>query len=74
MKDKKYFSINLYKTLQESKMNYERFAFLIGVSTRTVYEYLSSKKYPSLETIIKIANVLDKSIDELLSKEDKKNK
>lgn len=71
MRDKKYFSVNLYNFIKKAEISNERFAFLIGVSPRTVYDYLSGKKYPSIETLIVIADFFDVSLDKLFYYHDK---
>ena len=65
MRHKNSFSLNLYNLLKDKQISYEEFAFLINVSTRTVYNYLSGIKFPKIETLIRIADVLKISLDRL---------
>ena len=65
VRHKNHFSFNLYKILKDKQISHERFAFLIGVSPRTVYDYLSGIKFPRVETLLNIANLLKVSLDSL---------
>ena len=44
----------------------EAFANEIGVSSRLIYDYEDSFKFPSLDTLIKISLVLEVTIDSIL--------
>ena len=65
MRHKKFFPVNLYNLLKDKQISHERFAFLIDISPRTVYDYLSGVKFPRIETLIKIADFLNVTLDSL---------
>ena len=69
MKDKSNLPINLLLAVEKSKFTKEEFASLIDISVRTLYHYFSGTKFPNLNTLIKISNTLNISIDSLLEKE-----
>ena len=56
-------ALNLNKLRNEAGYTVEDFAWEIGVSSRVVYDYESGKKKPSLETAVKIAIVLNITMD-----------
>lgn len=56
-------ALNLYKFRKEAGFTIENLAWEIGVSSRVVYDYESGKKKPSLETAVKIATVLNITMD-----------
>ena len=64
--DTRNFGPNLRKARLEKGITYEAFAEMVGVSTRLVYDYEDGFKTPRLETICRIAMVLEVSLDSLL--------
>ena len=61
-----YFGENLKRIRTERKLSREEFAYRIGVSSRIIYDYEEGFKTPKLETAIKIAIVLEESLDSML--------
>lgn len=64
--DTKNFGPNLRRIRLERGITYEAFAEMVDVSTRLVYDYEDGFKTPRLETICRIAMVLEVSLDSLL--------
>lgn len=56
--------------LKQSKFTYEKFASLVGINLRTLYKYVEGTCFPSIEIIIKMADVLEISIDKFFVKKD----
>lgn len=67
--------MNLGKRLielrKENKMSQEEFAEIFNVTRQTISNYENSKSYPDIETLIKISDYFNVSLDILL-KDDKK--
>lgn len=61
-----YFSKRLKKLRGEAKLTQKELADRIGVSRATVAGYETKGKEPSYETLLKIARVLDCSVDYLM--------
>ena len=61
-----YFGENLKRIRIERKLSREEFAYRIGVSSRIIYDYEEGFKTPKLETAIRIAIVLEESLDSML--------
>ena len=64
--DIKNFGDNLRRIRIEKGFTIEEFAFEIDKSVRLIYDYENGLKFPKLETIIIIANVLEISLDSIL--------
>lgn len=64
--DIKNFGDNLRRIRIEKGLTIEEFAFKIDKSSRLIYDYENGLKFPKLETIIIIANVLEISLDSIL--------
>lgn len=60
---------NIQKIRKEAHMSQEDFADMFHVSRQTISNWENSKSYPDLETIVKISDSFDISLDILL-KED----
>ena len=60
------FGENLRKFRIEKGLTIEGLAEEIGKSSRLIYDYENGFKFPRLETLIEIANVLETSIDSIL--------
>ena len=60
------FSKNLRNIRLERGLTIEELAFLIDKSSRLIYDYENDLKFPSLDSIIAIAEVLGVSIDSIL--------
>ncbi len=60
------FGENLRRIRIEKGFTIEAFAAEIDKSTRLIYDYENSLKFPKLETIIIIATVLGVSVDSML--------
>lgn len=60
---------NIQKIRKEAHMSQEDFAEMFSVSRQTISNWENSKSYPDLETIVKISDSFDISLDVLL-KED----
>ena len=60
------FGDNLRRIRIEKGLTIEEFAFRIDKSSRLIYDYENGLKFPKLETIIIIANVLEISLDSIL--------
>ena len=58
---------NIRRFRAQKGLTIEAFASLIERSTRIIYDYEDGFKCPTLETLVRIANVLDVSIDSILS-------
>ena len=65
---KKNFGPNIKKLLEEKGITKEEFSYMIGVSTRIIYDYIDGFKTPGLENAIKIATALDVTLDSILRK------
>ena len=61
-----YFGDNLKRVRIMRKLSREEFADRIGVSSRIIYDYEEGFKTPKLETAIKIAIVLEVTLDSIL--------
>lgn len=62
------FGLNLYWLMEEKGYTREGLAKEIGVTPRMIYSYLSNQKWPTVATLVAIANVLDVSLDDILRK------
>jgi len=60
------FANNLRKLRKERGLTIEEFAFQIDKSPRLIYDYESDLKFPSLDTLIEIAEFLGVEIDSIL--------
>jgi len=60
------FSPNLKRFRLENELTHERFAELLGVSSRVVYDWEDGFKYPRFQRAVEIANVLKVSLDSIL--------
>lgn len=59
-------SKGIYLSRRKAKMNKKEFAKLLGISPETLTAYENGKSQPHIETIIKISNMIDCSIDEVM--------
>ena len=64
--DEKNFGINLYRIRNEKGLTIEDLADKIGKTPRLISYYESNQKFPGLKTLIKIAIVLDVTLDSIL--------
>ncbi len=64
-------STKIIEIRKENKMSQEEFAEFCNVSRQTISSWENAKSYPDIETVIKISNKFNISLDILL-KEDKK--
>ena len=62
--------MNLKKIRNEKNITQIRLSIAAEVSQETISAYESGKAFPSVETLIKIADFLDVSIDYLLNRTD----
>ena len=60
------FAKKLSKLLKEKGLSQEQFAFEIGVARQSVNQYVNGKQLPMSDTLFKIANYFNVSIEELL--------
>ena len=60
------FGPNLKRFRLENELTHERFAELLGVSSRVVYDWEDGFKYPRFQRAVEIANVLKVSLDSIL--------
>lgn len=63
------FGERLNKIRKQRGFTAQQMADLLTVSIRTYRHYESEHSYPSLESLIKIADILDVSIDHLLGRD-----
>lgn len=57
---------NLLRLRKEHKLSRQKFSDLIDVSTRIVYDYEDGFKIPSLDTLVRIANLYGVTLDDIL--------
>jgi transcriptional regulator with XRE-family HTH domain len=57
---------NLIRLRKEHKLSREKFAELIDVISRIVYDYEDGFKTPSLDTLVRIANLYGVTLDDIL--------
>ncbi len=57
---------NLLRLRKEHKLSRERFAELINVSSRIVYDYEDGFKTPSVDTLVRICNLYGVPLDDIL--------
>ena len=62
----KIFSKNLKEMLKESDMKQEELADEIGISQAMISRYITGQSLPGILTLVKIADVLDCLVDDLL--------
>ena len=72
--DSNKFSYNLVSLMEENNMKQNVVADQIGVSEVTISRYISGKRTPRLDIIIKIANLFNVSTDFLLGISSNPNK
>ena len=60
------FGLNLYRIRNAQQITLERFAEMLDVSTRIIYDWEASKKFPTFEIAINIANILGVTLDSIL--------
>lgn len=60
------FSLNLYRIRNAHKITVERFAEMLDVSSRIIYDWETGKKFPTFERAINIANILGVTLDSIL--------
>lgn len=59
------FSENLKWVMDVRNVNQKQLAEVLGIARETVNSYVSGKRTPDLEKLVKIANYLNVSIDDL---------
>ena len=64
------FSKRLNKTRKSKNITAQQMADLLNINIRSYRAYESSDRSPSLEMLVKIADILDISIDYLLCRDD----
>ncbi|GFI49487.1 HTH-type transcriptional regulator ImmR [Lachnospiraceae bacterium] len=64
------FSNRLNETRKAKGFTAQNMADQLGLTLRSYQFYESGKRSPSLDTLVKIANILDVSIDYLLCRDD----
>ncbi len=57
---------NIKDICREQGVSVEDIASVLGVSSQTIYSWFSSKKMPTVDHLIELADVLDVTVDELL--------
>ncbi len=57
---------NIKDICREQGVSVDDIAFMLGVSTQTIYSWFSAKKMPTVDHLIELADVLDVTVDELL--------
>jgi DNA-binding XRE family transcriptional regulator len=57
---------NLRKARKEKKLTQEQFGKKVGVSGKTIHHYEIGKRQPSLEMLLKMANALDKTVNDII--------
>lgn len=57
---------NIKEICREHGVAVDDIACILGVSTQTIYSWFSSRKMPTVDHLIELANVLDVTVDELL--------
>ena len=60
------FGLNLYRIRNAHKITVERFAEMLDVSSRIIYDWEAGKKFPTFERAINIANILGVTLDSIL--------
>lgn len=63
---------NIHIILYDKKMSKSELAEKVGISQQMVSEIVAGNKAPKVSTLIKIANVLGVTVDELINKEEGK--
>lgn len=61
------FGENLKYYLEKENISQRKFAKLVGTTPATVNRWITGKRQPHLSKITKIANVLDVTIEQLVS-------
>ena len=61
------FGLNLYRIRNAQQITVERFAEMLDVSSRIIYDWEAGKKFPTFERAINIANILGVTLDSVLS-------
>lgn len=64
---KRIFSKNLYKQLERNDLTHEKFAEKADLSTNSVSSYLNGNRTPSMRTLLRMCDVLDCKIEELVA-------
>lgn len=59
---------NIKNICREQRVSVDDIAFMLGVSTQTIYSWFSAKKMPTVDHLIELADVLDVTVDELLAR------
>ncbi len=59
---------NIKNICREQGVSVDDIAFMLGVSTQTIYSWFSAKKMPTVDHLIELADVLDVTVDELLAR------
>ena len=60
------FGLNLYRIRNAHKITVERFAEMLDVSSRIIYDWEAGKKFSTFERAINIANILGVTLDSIL--------
>lgn len=63
------FNIRLQKIIYEKKLSNFKFSKEVGIPRSALHYWLKDKNKPSLDSLIKIANYIDCSIDYLIGRE-----
>lgn len=64
-----YFTKNLNYLLKIKDIKKINFAEQIGISRQSLNQYIQGNNYPSFEILVKISNILEITIDDLLKKD-----
>ena len=64
-----YFRFRLQQLMKRKSISQEWLSKHIGASERTINNYLSGRSIPSFTTVVKIANVMNCSVDDFCYKE-----
>ena len=60
------FGLNLYRIRNAHKITVERFAEMLDVSSRIIYDWEAGNKFPTFERAINIANILGVTLHSIL--------
>lgn len=57
---------NIRELCRENGRTVEEIACILNVSTQTIYSWFSSRKMPTVDHLVELADVLNVSVDEIL--------
>lgn len=62
--------MRLKRLREERKITQKQLAAMLGVAPNTISQYESGKREPDIDTLMKIASILEVSVDNLLGNEE----